>query len=61
MTSTGTAIASPPDCFDVGGDFFGFGFLNIGDDDLSAFFGQAVSVSFADADAAAGDDRNFIF
>jgi hypothetical protein len=47
--------------FDVGGNFLRFHFLNIGDDDLGAFFGESVRVSFADAHAAAGDNRYSVF
>ncbi len=47
--------------FNVAGDFLRFRFLNIGDNDLGSFFGQAVRISFADAHAAAGDDRYSVF
>ena len=46
---------------DFAGDLFGFAILNIGDDDFGPFLGQSMSIGFADANAAAGDDRNFFF
>jgi len=35
--------------------------LDIRDDDFGAFLRQAVGISFADPNAAAGDDRYFVF
>jgi hypothetical protein len=45
---------------DLPRDLLGGAFLDVGDDDLCALSGQRFAIGAAEADTAAGDDRNLV-